>query len=374
MVPEKAIHLAIDGVGARFGGAATVLKDVVSAALSSNGVGQITVFTNPSQELDFELCKSSRLRKIVVKRQGYFSRVNWLLYGLKKALKDVKPDVLLCLGNGGVALKGIPAAVFIQQSVPFSSEALAYFGLAEKTRFLAIREIMKISCKRANKVLVQSPTMKNWVCRYLGIPSEMISVFPPSIQSVGEVDLNSPELRPMHCGPVESKVLYVGNTRPYKNLPCLLEAIANLRCQGRDIRLYLTCSPSHPCCRHPGVVGLGTLNKRTLWAAYQLADLLVMPSLVETVGLPMLEAASVGLPVIASDLPYAHDTLGDGAIYFDANDPYDLAEKMGALLSNNGLRRKVATLGKRFVAKRNENRPYERMIESLLSLTKSKKP
>jgi len=53
-------------------------------------------------------------------------------------------------------------------------------------------------------------------------------------------------------------------------------------------------------------VGIGQLKTGSLRRVYELATVLVQPSLTETVGLPMLEAMSVGTPVLAADRPYAH--------------------------------------------------------------------
>ena len=43
---------------------------------------------------------------------------------------------------------------------------------------------------------------------------------------------------------------------------------------------------------------------------YKLIDALVFPSTIETFGLPLIEAASMGKPIIASDLDYAREVLG----------------------------------------------------------------
>jgi glycosyltransferase involved in cell wall biosynthesis len=368
MSEKKGVHLAIDGVGARFGGAATVLQDVVKAALRCDGIHSVTVFTSPSREMHFELPGVPRLQEIAVNGNGYTSRTGWLLRGLRKAAEKVSPDVVLCLGNGGIGPEGVPAAVFLQQSLPFSKEAMACFGLAEKIRFLGIRELMKISCKKADAVLVQSPSMKKEVCQKFRIPQEKVSVFPPSVEPEEPPDALSPQLRLLRDGAFGFKVLYVGNTRPYKNLQTVLKTVSKLRGQGMAVALYLTCSPDHPYCLTPGVVGIGALKKPALWAAYQLADLLVMPSLAETVGLPMLEAASSGLPVLAADRPYAHDTCGDAALYFDPNDPDDLAEKVFSLLSDPERRTAMARRGRELTANRNSDRPYDALIAALTAL------
>jgi glycosyltransferase involved in cell wall biosynthesis len=54
--------------------------------------------------------------------------------------------------------------------------------------------------------------------------------------------------------------------------------------------------------------------------------------------LPLSEAKSLGLPVLAANLPYARETLGvyDKVNFFDPDDPYQLADNIIALASGKG--------------------------------------
>ena len=88
----------------------------------------------------------------------------------------------------------------------------------------------------------------------------------------------------------------------------------------------------------PGVTFLGHLSRDELFRQYEKASLLVMPSLVETVGLPLVEALSVGLPVAASDRPFAHDVAGICGRYFDPCSPGSMAEVINAVLVDPGLK------------------------------------
>ena len=92
-----------------------------------------------------------------------------------------------------------------------------------------------------------------------------------------------------------------------------------------------------------------------------------MPSLVETVGLPMLEAMSAGVPVVAADRDYAHDLCGDAALYFDPLDHTALAQTLQSLLASASLRERLRTLGMRRAAALMDGRPYDRMIEVAVS-------
>lgn len=66
---------------------------------------------------------------------------------------------------------------------------------------------------------------------------------------------------------------------------------------------------------------------------YSSADVLLFASLLETWGLPLSEAKARHMPIIAADLPYAHETIGehDQARFFRADDPGELARLMLAL-------------------------------------------
>jgi glycosyltransferase involved in cell wall biosynthesis len=66
------------------------------------------------------------------------------------------------------------------------------------------------------------------------------------------------------------------------------------------------------------------------------AQALLFPSLAEGYGLPPLEAASLGLPVIANDLPVLREVLGDLAVYLDATDGYSWAKEIVAFHDKKG--------------------------------------
>ena len=66
----------------------------------------------------------------------------------------------------------------------------------------------------------------------------------------------------------------------------------------------------------------GIIKHDNLLSYYKSATALVFPSSIETVGLPLLEAAALGLPVLAADVDYAHEVLNgyDGVVYTDVHD------------------------------------------------------
>ena len=72
----------------------------------------------------------------------------------------------------------------------------------------------------------------------------------------------------------------------------------------------------------PGITLLGALPDATVAALMDRALALVFPSFAEGYGLPPIEAAARGLPVLCSDLPVLKEVLRDLPVYLDPTDVY----------------------------------------------------
>jgi glycosyltransferase involved in cell wall biosynthesis len=68
---------------------------------------------------------------------------------------------------------------------------------------------------------------------------------------------------------------------------------------------------------------------------YRNADMFVFPSLYEGFGLPVLEAMSVGIPVIASHAASLPEVGGEACIYFNPDSVDELAEKICTFINNH---------------------------------------
>ena len=64
---------------------------------------------------------------------------------------------------------------------------------------------------------------------------------------------------------------------------------------------------------------------------------MIFPSLCETLGLPLQEAMSAGLPVLAADLPYAREVCGDYASYFNPRDVDSIEKAIGEYFGGNNV-------------------------------------
>jgi glycosyltransferase involved in cell wall biosynthesis len=88
---------------------------------------------------------------------------------------------------------------------------------------------------------------------------------------------------------------------------------------------------------------LGSVSSETLVALYRMADIFVLPSLVEGLPLTLLEAMAYRKCVIASDIPGTSDVIvnGKNGILFESMNTTDLAHKIQQALDDPGLRTRL---------------------------------
>ncbi|MBN3948856.1 MAG: glycosyltransferase family 4 protein [Nostoc sp. NMS7] len=79
---------------------------------------------------------------------------------------------------------------------------------------------------------------------------------------------------------------------------------------------------------------------------YSKADVFVYPSHYEGFGLPVLEAMTLGAPVVTSNTSSIPEVSGDAAILIDPNDPVQLAEAILKVISDSQLRQELINKGK----------------------------
>jgi alpha-1,2-rhamnosyltransferase len=133
--------------------------------------------------------------------------------------------------------------------------------------------------------------------------------------------------------------LTVGMLEPRKGHPVALSAFEKLWTAGIDARYLMigtygwsSYSVRKRILEHPEyghrLFWLERASDTDLRHAYRRATSLVYPSFAEGFGLPLIEAARYGLPVIASDIPVFREIGGDAITYFDLLDADSLAGRI----------------------------------------------
>ena len=139
-------------------------------------------------------------------------------------------------------------------------------------------------------------------------------------------------------------VLFVGTLQPKKNLPRLLEAFTMMQKDFPDVQLVIAGKRwkqfSHgkfakllEVSQTSSIRVIGYVSDTDLPPLVSGAECLVLPSLYEGFGIPVLEAMALGTPVAASNTTSLPEVVGDSGILFDPTDVSDIARSIQEVLS-----------------------------------------
>ena len=265
---------------------------------------------------------------------------NWTI---RRALKSWGAQVLFSATDTTLVGCPIPHMLLVHQA------NLAYGpderGDQESMRLMLRWRLMDrylaLGLPTVNLLTVQSENMANRLSQRFGFPRERITVIPSAVE------------RRAHDGdaltPLDSAspfVTYVASPSTHKNFGVLAPMMAHLAERHPQLQCRLTVTTEQVPelaaeARRLGVLDRFVFHGRVSYAeAMQLireSRALVMPSKLESFGLPYYEAMSEGTPVVAADRAFAREACGDAARYADADAPEAFADAVSAILADDTL-------------------------------------
>lgn len=234
---------------------------------------------------------------------------------------------------------------------------LIYLRLAESVpnwlKGLAAAYAVKRAVEKADRIIAVSENTKKDIIERWPKAKEKIRVVYEAADSLFKKisDEDKKEgIRRKYRLPHEI-ILFVGSLKKHKNIERLLEAYTSLKSRGIRHRLVIIGRYS------PGETGIlrkiestdalypGEVPIQDLVVIYNLADLLVIPSLYEGFGLPALEAMACGVAVASSSASSLPEVVGEAGILFDPYDISDISDKVYQVLMDKGLRQDLIEKG-----------------------------
>lgn len=211
--------------------------------------------------------------------------------------------------------------------------------------------------RRARAVIADSEFTRQRLSALCGIPENKVSVVhlaadthfqPPSAVHIANVRkaLNLPE----------KYILALGAVSPRKNFTRLLQAWQLLEADYKDVELVIVGERNLLFSRN-GSIGnkagempartrhLCGIDDETLVGLYAGATMFAYPSVYEGFGLPVLEAMSIGTPVLTSCNTSLPEVAGAAALLVDPFSVEEIAGGMRRLLENSALRQELQGRG-----------------------------
>lgn len=262
-----------------------------------------------------------------------------------------------------VYVPGVPNVYTVHDLVPLR---LPYTTLDKKNRYL---KLLQWICRTADHIVTVSENSKRDIVELLGVSPDRVTntyqtaTIPKAYLEKAE-DTVRREVEGTFGLTYQDYFLFFGSIEPKKNIGRLLEAylgsgvktplvILGARAWKADKELSLL---DVEAVRHELRDGSATGGRiiRFSYAPFSLlvslirgAKAVLFPSLYEGFGLPVLEAMTLGTPVLTSSTSAIPEVAGDAALLIDPYRPQEIAEQIRALDEDTNLRARLSDQGRR---------------------------
>lgn len=200
---------------------------------------------------------------------------------------------------------------------------------------LLYRELVPRALARGARVVTPSETVAAAVRDHYGLAPDRVHATPLGVDDPWFAAQPASAAWLAGRGLPRDYLVFVGSLDPRKNLPTLLTAYAALRASGGTVGLVLAGPAGREAAlaAQPGVHLTGWLADDDLRALVAGSRALVLPSLEEGFGLPVLEALACGRPVVVADIPALREVAGPHALAAPPRDADALADALARALA-----------------------------------------
>jgi glycosyltransferase involved in cell wall biosynthesis len=301
---------------------------------------------------------------------------------LPKLVAQYRPDVIFSISNEGIRKPSVPQVLMFHNSYPlYSKKHCPEVSLKERLRFALLKSQIRKSLPSTQLVFTQTPVVKQRLASSFSYPESQIKVLPwpvPSeIKPTAGLKLPSVFDKTSDIFYVLVLTRYMGHRSPGVLIRLCRDFGGELREQ--NIRFITTVEPDD----YPGAKGflkgitrnhlqdiitnVGSISREEVLRYYSHSNLLWLPTLMETLCLPYLEAVRMEVPIMAPDLDFARYVCGEAAVYYD---PWDIESMFSGILllrKNDALRKELIEKGKKGLLDRERfSKSWEEVADNII--------
>lgn len=234
----------------------------------------------------------------------------------------------------------------------------------------------KHNLKKSLHIITDSKSSKNQITKFTNLKEDKVT----SIYLAPRSSLKPKKTKK----PKEKFALYVGDVNPNKNIKKMVIACLTnnlpLYIVGKSAAQKITKNKNHPELKdlvwlqrqkklHPQLIKfLGFVSDKRLASLYQTATVCLQVSIAEGFGLPVIEALSLGCPVLTSNTSSLPEVGGKACFYVTPNHQEQINKKLLKIINlSEASRKKIIKLGKDHAKKFT----WEKTAQDTINLYKS---
>lgn len=261
------------------------------------------------------------------------------LTAVGRAARRAEADLIHAPANVGPWRAPVPVVLTVHDLLPFRHPEFV------PGRYSAVlRMLIRGAARNAASVLTISQQTATDLTAVLGLAPDSIDLTP----------LGAPAPLPLPHRERDPRLIFaLGNRMPHKNFESLIRALALIPPGSRPRLVVSGSRGGDPLAAVVEKLGIGPwvdlrgwLDDEEIATLYATAAAVVIPSLFEGFGLPVLEGMARGCPVICSDLPVLHEVAGDAAVYFDPRALRSIADAISSTLADGDRLRSLGVAGR----------------------------
>ncbi|MFA5946339.1 MAG: glycosyltransferase family 1 protein [Patescibacteria group bacterium] len=270
----------------------------------------------------------------------------WTHFRLSRELHEHSPDVFFSPAHEIPLATGTSKVVTTIHDVVFAVHPKLYSRLQNMRQRFAVR----YAVSKASRIIAVSEATKGDLVDYFKASADKISVVhhAPTMTEKPASEMIEAVLAKYHLERGKY-FFYLGRIEDKKNVRVIVEAFNLYKLyKMTDVKLVLAGSMGYGgeeikllaegSNASKDIVFLGYTQNADVPSLYAGALAFVFPSVAEGFGLPVLEAMSMGTPVLLSDITVFHEVAGSAALYASSSDARAFAEKMKELAESAELR------------------------------------
>ncbi|CAA0204415.1 glycosyltransferase family 1 protein [Klebsiella oxytoca] len=210
--------------------------------------------------------------------------------------------------------------------------------------------VLKRACKKCLAILTVSEFSKKRIIEWSGIEKDKVTVVGNGVSD--SFTPNGEVYKPGY-----DYIFCVSNRKEHKNEKRLIEAYS-LIAEKNHVKLVFSGKPSsslHELIKNynleDNIIFTGFISDEMLPNYYRGALVLIMPSIYEGFGLPVIEAMACGIPTIASATTSLGEIAGDASLLIDPFDVESIKDALEKIISDQMLQKELKIKGLEHVKK-----------------------